>query len=187
MPTLYEGYSIDGPNSGKEIGHTRASVMKHRFLECYMHTANVTKACAILGLVPRTVYHWKHNDPQFMEDFVMADRVALGTLEDEATRRAIDGTEKPVFQGGRLVGYTREYSDTLLIVLLKARSPSKYKERFSGELTGADGKPLMPDMKITHVHTNVPLAQTEDSVLQERIENKDIIIEDIKHEELDEL
>jgi hypothetical protein len=48
-------------------------------------------------------------------------------LEDEAVRRAYEGVERPVFQGGKQVGVVREYSDTLLIFLLKALRPEKYR------------------------------------------------------------
>lgn len=80
--------------------------------------------------VPRSnIYEWLKNDPEFKMKFDEACEVAIGALEDEAVRRAHEGTVKPVFQGGKKVGLVREYSDTLLIVLLKARSPEKYKER----------------------------------------------------------
>ena len=36
----------------------------------------------------------------------------------------------------------REYSDTLLIFMLKARKPDVYRERASIEHTGANGGPL---------------------------------------------
>jgi len=164
MPKTYENYSVDGPNQHKANGYIRPEVAKARFLDLYVQTGHFQKTCEIIGLVPRTVYNWKKSDPQFMEDFETADKLALQLLEDEAFRRATYGTEKAVFQQGKLVGYTREYSDTLMIVLLKARAPHKYKERFSGELTGADGKPLMPEVKILHVHSEVPLAMSEDDI-----------------------
>ncbi len=47
----------------------------------------------------------------------------MGILEDEATRRAIEGVKKPVYQGSKKVGEILHYSDTLLIVLLKAQAP----------------------------------------------------------------
>ena len=40
------------------------------------------------------------------------------------------------------MGKKKEYSDTLLIFLMKGERPDKYKERTSTELTGAGGKPL---------------------------------------------
>lgn len=49
-------------------------------------------------------------------------------LEDEARRRAVDGVDEPVFQGGELVGHVRRYSDRLLEFLLRGRRPTVYRE-----------------------------------------------------------
>ena len=40
-------------------------------------------------------------------------------LEAEARRRAVEGVRKPVFYQGVICGWVGEYSDTLLIFLLK--------------------------------------------------------------------
>ena len=57
----------------------------------------------------------------------------MDDLELEARRRAVEGTERPVFYQGGEVGYVREYSDTLLIFLLKAHRPNKFRERVEHE------------------------------------------------------
>lgn len=160
MPKLYR--------DGEVIAMVKPEVAKGRFLELYMLTGHIGKTCEILGINSRTVHHWRNYDEQFKLDYEMADRVALGLLEDEATRRAVYGVKKPVFQGGKFVGYVTEYSDQLLIVLLKAKAPDKYKDSWKGELTGADGKPLMPETKIVHVHSNLSLANNEDEVSIDR-------------------
>lgn len=144
----------------------RPEIMKKRFLELYPLVASIEKTCKILGLISRTVYRWRHDDPDFKREYEIADAMSLGTLEDEATRRAIYGVQRPVYQNGKRVGFVTEYSDTLLIVLLKAKAPHKYKERFAGELTGADGKPLQSANKVIHVYSAVPVASDED-VIQE--------------------
>jgi hypothetical protein len=63
-------------------------------------------------------------------------------LEDEAHRRAFDGTLEPVFHQGDECGTVRKYSDTLAIFLLKAHAPDKYRESSRMELTGANGGPV---------------------------------------------
>ena len=50
-------------------------------------------------------------------------------MEDEALRRALNGTQRPVYQQGQLVGYIQEFSDTLMIFQLKARRKDKYSEK----------------------------------------------------------
>lgn len=49
-------------------------------------------------------------------------------LEQEAYRRAVEGVEEPVYQGGELVGTVRRYSDKLLEFLLRGRRPQVYRE-----------------------------------------------------------
>ena len=62
-------------------------------------------------------------DDDYTEAFDHAKQEAVETLEAEARRRAVDGWEVPVCQGGRKVGAIRKYSDLLLIFLLKAAAP----------------------------------------------------------------
>jgi hypothetical protein len=48
-------------------------------------------------------------------------------LEDEAHRRAVEGyNPRPVYHKGKKVGEIREYSDSLLALLLKSRRPEVY-------------------------------------------------------------
>lgn len=71
-------------------------------------------------------------------------------LELEARRRACEGVERKKFHQGEPVidpvtgkhYVEREYSDILLICLLKAHRPKKYRERFEQQHTGKNGKEL---------------------------------------------
>ena len=56
--------------------------------------------------------------------------------EDELHRRAVEGDDKPVYQGKELVGHIRTYSDSLLQLVLKANDPDKYADRQKVEHTG---------------------------------------------------
>lgn len=111
------------------------------FLDALADTCHVTDAAKTAGVSRRTVYDHRAAHPEFAAAWDEAKVVGADALEDEAVRRAKEGTLKPVFQGGELVGHVREYSDTLLIFLLKGAKPAKYRERF--ELTGKDGAPLL--------------------------------------------
>ena len=65
-------------------------------------------------------------------------------LEDEAVRRAVDGVRKPIFYKGkpiRICGeivYETEYSDALLIQLLKAYNPEKFGDKRQVEVWNGD-------------------------------------------------
>lgn len=142
--------------------------LKQRFLEEYINYANIMETCNAVGMIRRTFYQWLEGDEEFGAKFKKAEKMALGVLEDEAHRRAVTGVDKPVYQGGVLVGHVKEYSDPLLILLLKARAPHKYKDRFAGELTGANGQPLLEHLKIQHVHSVIPLATAEEHIIQNK-------------------
>lgn len=97
-----------------------------RFLEALAGTCNVVKACKVARVGRQTVYDWRDTDPKFAEAWLKAKDQGADVLESEAVRRATVGTKKPVFQGGKRVGYVQEFSDTLLIFLLKGAMPKKY-------------------------------------------------------------
>lgn len=121
---------------------------KIAFLAALAETGNVSRAATAIGMSRVAVYEWRDDDEEFAAAWERAKRVGMGLLEDEALRRAHDGTEKPVFHQGLQCGTVREYSDTLTIFLLKAHDP-KYREKTGLELTGANGGPVqMSDSQV---------------------------------------
>ncbi|HWQ34318.1 MAG TPA: terminase [Blastocatellia bacterium] len=120
---------------------TKWTPEKERFLKKLRLTGgNVSRAARAARVSRSTVYFWRDEDSDFAKAWDDAIEEGLDDLEQEARRRAFKGTKKPVYQGGRLAGYVQEYSDTLLIFLLKGGRPKKYRERF--EHSGPDGQPL---------------------------------------------
>ena len=107
---------------------------KGKFLASLRKEPNVSKACRRAG-VSRTIAYLHKNpeyalfDQEFAEAWEEALAVGMSVLEEEMWRRAVKGTQKPVYQSGLLVGYIQEYSDTLAIFLAKAHMPEKYRER----------------------------------------------------------
>ena len=100
-----------------------------RFLKELAKRGNVTAAAKAAKIGRRTAFDYKAADPEFAQAWAAAMEEAADRLENEAFRRAHDGVSKPVFQMGGKVGTIREYSDTLLIFLLKGARPDKYAER----------------------------------------------------------
>jgi len=114
---------------------------KAELLAAYGELGRVDLACQQVGVPRRTHYNWLRNDPAYSRSFQDTRKQVAQTLEDEAYRRAVNGTEKPVtIAGEREV--IREYSDTLLIFLLKGADPDRYRERQSVEHSTKDGDPL---------------------------------------------
>lgn len=116
--------------------------VKRAFLAAYSTCASIRKAAEYSDIDRSTHYVWMREDPLYAEAFETAKVLAAESLEDEAVRRAHEGTLKPVYQGGKLVGHINEYSDTLMIFLLKGKMPEKYRERYEQHLTGKDGGPI---------------------------------------------
>lgn len=98
---------------------------------------NVTKACEIAGIGRSAAYEWREADPEFALEWESAIEAGTDELEEEARRRAFQGVNKPVFYKGEKCGFVKEYSDTLLIFLLKGRRPERYRERFDVEVKDA--------------------------------------------------
>jgi hypothetical protein len=111
------------------------------FLAAFRLTASLTKA-AEAAKCPRTLHYRWLDDATYMDAFETAKEEAGQSLEDEAIRRAHEGVLVPVFYKGKATGVQREFSDAVLMFLLKGFKPDKYRERGSVELTGAGGGPI---------------------------------------------
>lgn len=105
---------------------------KKAFLESFRQHGNVTRACRETGVGRSTVYAWQEHDQDFSFAFRVAEEEATEHLEEAAYERAVKGVaqETPIFHRGKHIDTVvkTEYSDTLLIFLLKARAPEKYRD-----------------------------------------------------------
>lgn len=90
---------------------------------------NVSRACQAIDVARLTAYRWREEDPEFKTAWNEAKAAGMDALEDEATRRAFEGIDKPIVHQGFITDTVKEYSDTLMIFLLKGGKPEKYKER----------------------------------------------------------
>jgi hypothetical protein len=117
-------------------------VKKKAFLASFAQTASVTKAAEAVEINRAMHYRWLRDDPKYAAAFERAKEQAAQGLEDEAVRRAYEGTLVPVFWKGKPAGVTRSYSDGLLQFLLKGFRPEKYRERSNLEVSGPAGSPV---------------------------------------------
>lgn len=81
-----------------------------RFLEVFRDTGNVRLACHATGISRPTPFAYREKDPEFARAWKDAEEDACDLLEAEARKRA------------------RATSDTLMIFLLKAHRPEKYRD-----------------------------------------------------------
>lgn len=119
--------------SGRTV---RTTKKRDAFLTELAKTANVSEAAARADMSRSAVYAWRREDAEFAAEWDDAVDQAADRMEREALRRAVEGVDEPVYYQGEEVGAVRKYSDTLLIFLLKAARPEKYRERQDVKLQG---------------------------------------------------
>ena len=127
---------------------TRKPPWRPIFLAQLAATGNVSIAAQKASITRTHTYTTRYKDEDFAAQWDEAMQVAVDALEAEARRRAVEGVDEPVYYKGQLIDTIKKYSDNLLITLLKAHRPEKFRERF--EHTGADGGPLRIDSTVHH-------------------------------------
>lgn len=118
---------------------------KQRYLDQLAQCGVKSEAARAAGFRPDAVYRLRDRDEEFAKAEDLALEEAADLMESEARRRAIDGvTREKVIGSGENARFIEEqqYSDALLMFMLKAAKPHKYAERTKSELSGPDGQPL---------------------------------------------
>lgn len=118
---------------------------KQIFLDAFAACGVITTAARAANTTRPTVANWRKNDPDFAAAFLEAEEEAADYLEQEATRRAVEGVTRQKMLGSgenALLVEETTYSDPLLMFLLKARRPDRFADRSKSEISGPDGKPI---------------------------------------------
>ena len=103
------------PNQSEIYKNTTAR--KRAFLVAYAKCGTVTSAARSIGINPATPYDWlKHNNDDFKANFEQAKQSFADSLESLAFERV----------------QTRDTNDVLLITLLNAHKPEKYRPNTQG-------------------------------------------------------
>jgi len=113
---------------------------KAAFLRNYEAIGTVTGAAVQGGISRQHVYDWLEDDKEFAAAFEVSKERAVDLAEEQLRRRGIAGYDKPVYQGGKMVGIIREYSDACLIFYLKGRRHDVFGDW--RKLSGPDGGPI---------------------------------------------
>ncbi len=96
--------------------HETAHAKRDAFLAAYAQLGTITHACEAAGIGRTQHYDWMREDPEYPHLFSEAGKRAKDALVREATRRAIEGTDKPVYQGGKLVGIVTDRDLRMAVV-----------------------------------------------------------------------
>ena len=130
----------------------RARKWRPAFLAALAEAGNVRLACDAAQIDRTTAYDLRKADQEFAAEWDRALEDAADLLEQEARRRAVDGVRRVKFDRGQpimvpalgpdgapmlgpdgaviMVPYAEhEYSDTLLIFLMKGGNPEKWRDR----------------------------------------------------------
>ena len=108
----------------------RARIAAPKFLELMAQGYSPTRAAAAVGVHRTAFYHLRERWPEFNDAWLAANEAAVDVLEDAAVERAVRGVPRKVFFQGEHIDTVREYSDSLLALLLKGRAPERYRERY---------------------------------------------------------
>ena len=89
-------------------------------------------AAEVAGVNRTSVYRWLEHDAEFAVGFHQAEEASTERLEREAYHRA---TRR------------RQPSDALLIFLLKARRPERYRDRYEVRHAGSAEEPVKVEVE----------------------------------------
>lgn len=141
---------------------------RRKFLIAYAVHGTISAACKAAGISNSQYYHWKKAaegpepselDKKFLEAFREAEEIAFDSMEEACRVRAVEGVDEPVYQQGELVGYKRNYSDSLLMFRMKAKRPHQYRDNAAPQqiqYVGADGRPAaLPAPQVNIQQNNV--------------------------------
>lgn len=135
--------------------------LQERFLEKIVQFGGcIIKAAASVNVAAQTVKNLRNSNQEFKER--LADAIETGRMvfEAEAHRRAFQGVKRPVLHNGQQVViknpetgedeplYEWSFSDTMMIFMLKAMFPEKYRERYGLEHSGPNGGPINTGAKV---------------------------------------
>lgn len=109
---------------------------RERWLEAFRERGTVSEACRVTGVGRTTVYGWRAKHEEFAVAWADIEEETTERMEREAFRRGVEGVEREVYHRGEVVGMERQYSDTLLIFMLKARRPEKYRDNLHVQHAG---------------------------------------------------
>lgn len=162
---------------------------KEPFIEALATSGNITVAARSVPVDRRTVQRAYKEDPDFAAAWDDAKDNAVDLLVAEARRRAVVGVDKPVIHQGQLMYrqgpdgqllldregnpiplVIKQYSDTLLIFLLKGALPATYRDNVrvdhSGEVKGGVNVPRDVTFRFirSNRHPDGPIEESEEIV-----------------------
>jgi hypothetical protein len=136
----------------QNVGDRSTPAWRRPFLAELRKWGSVTAACRAAGITPQHAYRVRRRKARFAKAWkaalVMARKRKLNIAEREVFRRAVYGRDEPIYQGGQLVGQKRKRSDALLVRILEAEAPRKYRTRYEAAGAATVNVLVSPDAKM---------------------------------------
>lgn len=104
---------------------------KAAFLKLLAETGSVSVAAVGIKAARSTVFGWRNSDKEFGAAWEDIWESKIDALETSMMKRATDGYRRPVYQGGKLVGYETVHVPQLSVFML-SKSRIKYAEQMVG-------------------------------------------------------
>ncbi len=104
----------------KSAAQKQQNGKKERYLEALAAVGTLSGACRVAGISPHTVYAWEADDPAFVDRQAEARTRVADRLEEMALSRALNVKDP--------------HGHLMIIFMLKALRPDKYRERIKVDL-----------------------------------------------------
>jgi hypothetical protein len=137
---------------------TSASDARYQlFLDEMSVDGNVARCCRLAKLDRSNVYQRRLKNEEFADAWRDAVETYTDRIEAEALRRAVDGFDRGVYHQGVLMATEKQYSDSLLALMLKAKR-KEYRDNSKVELSGPEGGPLQVEQSPTEIARTIAFA-----------------------------
>lgn len=113
------------------------------FLKAYEeNNCIMSRACDAVPVDRRTVKVWREKDPEFEAAIEECKERLRDKIRHTILERSLDGTTRPIYQGGKLVGGEKVYDNKLLMWMAERQIPEEFHINQRLEL-GSGEKPLV--------------------------------------------
>ena len=122
---------------------------QQQFLNTFPIYGVIGKTATAVKITPQAVYRWIATQPSFCNIFQQVRALLKHLMEDAAVSRSVYGVKEDIFYKGEVVGEKTNFSDSLLMFMLRAADPGTYREKSSLDLytkTEEPGNGMLGDL-----------------------------------------
>lgn len=123
-------------------GRPNITDLQGAFLGAYARCGKVYKAAEAAGINRDMHGRWMREDDTYPARFKEAREEWIERVEEDARVWACEGVEEQHYENGELVKVVKKRNPTLLLAILNAELPEKYRGRQSIEHSGPAGGPI---------------------------------------------